>query len=465
MAAPRPRENMLARVRRWATIKSWYISGLLKRAYRASLAFYRETALLIRSASLPFIAISYTALMSPLAFNLFQRAQITSSSDPAALRDALLSLGAIIGAPFVAWRTWIAWKQAEAAQESHFTDLYTKAVEQLGAERDAVDHAGTPIKRPNTELRVGAILALERIAHDSLKDYWRVMEVLATYIRNNSPAPVKFEATASNPVLAIAMSEWATAVDKHLEKLPAPPADIQVAIDVLARRGRKGIAYERRNRLRLDLSGVNLQRVRFSRWYDDETGATHSNFAYVDFSDAYLDGCELISVDFSYCVFSDTSMIGATLLGANLHSSRFYDAVFNSATFSGAKMRGTDIQACQGRLADFNDVYFENGGILSSDLSGADFSGSEIRKSSFIGNQIPGGDLTGTDFKGSSFSLNVLTGAKLYRANLAELDYRYSENSFDLEGAKGDVTTRLPKGRRPLSWPDCELSWEERRNS
>ncbi len=39
----------------------------------------------------------------------------------------------------------------------------------------------------NLEVRLGGIYALERIARDSPKDHWTIMEVLTAYVRENSP--------------------------------------------------------------------------------------------------------------------------------------------------------------------------------------------------------------------------------------------------------------------------------------
>jgi hypothetical protein len=38
------------------------------------------------------------------------------------------------------------------------------------------------------EVRLGGIYALERIARDSPTDHWTIIEVLSTYVRENSPA-------------------------------------------------------------------------------------------------------------------------------------------------------------------------------------------------------------------------------------------------------------------------------------
>jgi hypothetical protein len=70
-------------------------------------------------------------------------------------------------------------KNLEVAQEGQITERFTRAVEQLGA----VDKDGNPA----LEIRLGGIYALERIANESDKDYWPIMEILTAYIRKNSP--------------------------------------------------------------------------------------------------------------------------------------------------------------------------------------------------------------------------------------------------------------------------------------
>ena len=51
------------------------------------------------------------------------------------------------------------------------------AVDQLGT----IDQSGNPA----IEIQLGGIYALERIANESEKDYWPIMEILTAYVRNN----------------------------------------------------------------------------------------------------------------------------------------------------------------------------------------------------------------------------------------------------------------------------------------
>jgi hypothetical protein len=72
----------------------------------------------------------------------------------------------------------IAKDNLKVAQEGQITERYTRAVNQLGAS----DQLGNPA----IEIRLGGIYALERIANESEKDYWSIMEILTAYIRKNT---------------------------------------------------------------------------------------------------------------------------------------------------------------------------------------------------------------------------------------------------------------------------------------
>jgi hypothetical protein len=71
-------------------------------------------------------------------------------------------------------------KSLKVSQEGQITERFTRAVDQLGA----IDKLGNPA----IEIRLGGIYALERIANESERDYWLIMEILTVYIRKNSNA-------------------------------------------------------------------------------------------------------------------------------------------------------------------------------------------------------------------------------------------------------------------------------------
>jgi hypothetical protein len=55
-------------------------------------------------------------------------------------------------------------RTVEVTQEQQITERFTRAIDQLGNDKLSV--------------KLGGIYALERIAKDSPKDHWQVMEVL-----------------------------------------------------------------------------------------------------------------------------------------------------------------------------------------------------------------------------------------------------------------------------------------------
>jgi hypothetical protein len=139
-------------------------------------------------------------------------------------------IGVILGGPFVIWATVLKHKTLDYQKDSAITDRISKAVEQLGADKEVsrpmrnvtytlagdsysvfegrnepveVPSGATEMRRskwnivqrtvPNIEVRIGAILSLERIAqdsteHDKGRDHVRVMEILCAYVRENAPA-------------------------------------------------------------------------------------------------------------------------------------------------------------------------------------------------------------------------------------------------------------------------------------
>ena len=67
------------------------------------------------------------------------------------------------------------------------------------------------------------IYSLERIAKDSPKDHWTVMEVLTAYVRNKSPLP----------------KGWLETPVEKRKSLPAVTTDVQSALTVIGRREAK----------------------------------------------------------------------------------------------------------------------------------------------------------------------------------------------------------------------------------
>jgi hypothetical protein len=86
-------------------------------------------------------------------------------------------IAAIVAGVIGARLTWRQMRSNEIAQEGQITDRFSQAIEQLGA--------------TNLEVRLGGIYALERVARDSERDHWPIMEIFTAYIREHAPWPPK----------------------------------------------------------------------------------------------------------------------------------------------------------------------------------------------------------------------------------------------------------------------------------
>ena len=160
------------------------------------------------------------------------------------------------------------------------TDRYSKAVEQLAADRQ--------------EMRIGGIYALERIARDSRGDQPAVTEVLTAFLR--------------------------TASGKRTNTAYAMPEDMQAALTVLGRRKRHTLERP------LDLRSADLRG-------GDLTAADLTNSR---LDDANLHGAQLVGSDLRGAVLSracldgsslaDASLLEAVLDGVSLHQADLYHA-------------------------------------------------------------------------------------------------------------------------------------------
>lgn len=175
---------------------------------------------------------------------------------------------------------WLTARNLHVAQEGQIADRFTKAIEQLGSGRDG---------GPNLEVRVGAIFALERIAKDSGRDYWPIMEVLTTYVRETAPWP---------PSATTAASQFPQV---------RPRADVQAALTVI---GRRRARYRQGEEYALDLHGADLRGAALHYLHFEAARLYGSN----------LSNAHLVGSDLQGAWLYEADLAGADLTGADLRS-------------------------------------------------------------------------------------------------------------------------------------------------
>lgn len=232
------------------------------------------------------------------------------------------------------------------ATERRITELYTKAVEQLGNDKAPV--------------RLGGLYALERLAQDNPAQRQTIVNVICAYLR----MPFAPEAPTGKPKPEAA--EAAKVAPTEIETSPEAP----------------GEQWQQERQVRLTAQRILADHLRID-WFEGQPapGPVGPEF----WPDMRLDltGATLIDLNFYRVVAADARFAGAMFIG----TAQFYEATFGGSSFQGAKFtqeaafsrasfkghadfskatfagKGWFSQASFGRDADFNDASF-NGDVM-----------------------------------------------------------------------------------------------------
>lgn len=276
------------------------------------------------------------------------------------INKLVLAAAAVVGVYFLVWRTCIADGQWHVAKEELYTGLLTKAVEQLGATREEKTDDGKVKTVPNTEVRLGAIYALEKLAADYLPLHWQIMELLCAYVRKNAGEPTP-ETDEVRNVRAKQRERRSEQENLTLEKARMKPSvEIQAALTVIGRRLERQRAFEATKASEADtqkptldlsschLSGANLEKLRFEN--TNFTSAclqrTHLNETRLD--DANLSGAHLEQANLRKASLKDASLNYANLQFADLLSAQCQGAFFEGTHLPGASLEGAKLDEAIG---------------------------------------------------------------------------------------------------------------------
>jgi len=231
-------------------------------------------------------------------------------------------------------------------EEGKLTERFSKAVELLGSDK--------------LDVRLGGIYALERIARDSQKDHWTVMEVLTAFVRENSPNKPVTEAdkTKTTPEQndSVATINEKENIESKIEK---PNEDIQAIMTVIGRR--KWRASETKP---LNLQVVNLSKL---------------NLSELDLSKTNLRGATLIGANLIGANLRAADLIRADLIGADLSEANLRRADLSEANLRRAYLSGADLSGAYLRVADLRRAY-----LIGADLIGADLWGAYLREVRYL---------------------------------------------------------------------------------
>ncbi|REJ50840.1 MAG: pentapeptide repeat-containing protein [Microcystis aeruginosa DA14] len=228
--------------------------------------------------------------------------------------------------------------ERQLIQERLITERFSKAVEQIGNTKE--------------EVVIGGIYSLERIAKDSPKDQWRIMEVLTSYIRKNSPIPSNIQQLEPEER------------EKALEKLPSVSIPVQAALTVIGRR-----------KVENDQAGDNLAET--NDFAGDNLAETtdFSKIKILDLSRTNLRGANLNGANLNRANLWEANLNGANLNRANLYRAELKGANLIRANLKGANLDGANLL----NRANLNRGILTTGWLIANldeaNLNGANLNG------------------------------------------------------------------------------------------
>ncbi|WP_416672605.1 pentapeptide repeat-containing protein [Egbenema bharatensis] len=244
-------------------------------------------------------------------------------------------------------------KNRKIAEDEQIAERFVKAVEMLADKK-------------RLEVRLGGIYALERIAKDSPRDYWTIVQVLTSFIQQRtliakSPQVLYKEGTGGlNSLKAI------TSIQQFLETRSTIPKDVQVALTILGKREVKNDpeyqTYQRLDCSKTDLTTaklfkVNFAAANFSGVCMSQSLILGSNYTSADLSSSFLyntffTGCTLRSICFRNSDLRGSFFVDTDLQYANFQAANLREVVFIETNLSQALLYNADLYRTDFRLAE-----------------------------------------------------------------------------------------------------------------
>jgi uncharacterized protein YjbI with pentapeptide repeats len=260
------------------------------------------------------------------------------------LIQAATGLVVIGGVVFTAQGLRYTAETLNTTQQGQITDRYTKAVEQLGSSK--------------SDVRLGGIYALQRLAVDSPRDRDTIRNVLSAFVRNHDGCTLQ----PGEKTLPKRCGDAPGGTDRPVVRLPA---DVVAALTIAPTLP----AFNRNDTGRADFSysrfpGADLTRM-------DLTNAilTNANLKGVSLESAILSGANLTFADLTDADVDYTPLTGAYMYRANLTG-----ASLDNANLDGANLTAADLTRANLANANLTGAYLITADLTRANLSGADLS-------------------------------------------------------------------------------------------
>jgi uncharacterized protein YjbI with pentapeptide repeats len=320
---------------------------------------------------------------------------------------ARVTLAQIFGGLFLLIGLYFTWRRIGVAEEGQITERFTRAIEQLGNDK--------------LEIRLGGIYALERIARDSGKDYWSIIEVLTAFVRERSLTR-KGTASGLPPTSDIA------AVLKVLRRRPMSdePSGLDLTGASLECADLGGI-----NLRGAMLGGVNLDQAILASATLDGAILCRASLKGTDLFMASMRGARCYEADLRGAECSGANLQGARLSGANMERTKLIQTDLSHSILVEAKMCG--VMSAEANLS--------GSALQNCDLEHADLDGADLRSAILNMANLKDASLRGAKLTGAVFEYAILDNANFEGTDMRETR---GLTQKQLESIRVDARTKLP---------------------
>ncbi|MDQ7837006.1 MAG: pentapeptide repeat-containing protein [Thermodesulfobacteriota bacterium] len=345
------------------------------------------------------VLFAVVAFGSVIIIPKWQSRKVTNIKERIELENKLrATLAQMLGAAILLCGLFFTWEELKdtrnfsnetlrISEQGQITERFSQAIEHLGSDKLTV--------------RLGGICALERIANDSSKDHWQVMEVLTAYVRENAPFKAKRKQ----------FSQTNEVSGQKIEESGEPPAlDIQTILTVLGRRKWQGREGEDQ---RLDLTNTDLRNINL-----EHANLSNANFRGANLMNASLSGSNLKKAELRFANLkkadlSKANLEGVDLFGANLNEAYLTDANLNNANLVSAYLIGAYLTGASLKKASLLKANLEKAVLASADMEYAKLMRANLKKATLTGANLEGANLSGANLEGANLSEANLEGSVL----------------------------------------------------
>ena len=240
----------------------------------------------------------------------------TGESGSTTIRNLGLVIAAVVALPLAIWRSKVAERQANTAQQNLLNERYQKGAEMLGSDVLAV--------------RLSGIYALSHLTDEHPKQFHvQMMKLLCAFARH----PTKDEAVE---------------VKQRTNDKPWLREDVQTVMTAISTHHRRHLILEKEAGFRLflvdaDLSAAVLSHTNLSRAFLSGAELRGASLERADLSDAWLDEADLRGARLNEADLSDARLNEADLFDAHLGTVNLCGAWLDEANLSGARLGAANL--------------------------------------------------------------------------------------------------------------------------